>query len=283
MGLFSRKHSGRNGNGGDHHNQNNGNLRLPANMKRADSNPAQNATLPDIQLPKAPDPNLDPAGYLRSIYAVRERSRYVLGKAKRNQLRHFTVEMSKFADTANYMVMTIKRDSDPDYSSIPPLGRWQHFEVGGRPRVDQLMATWPSAVDKMERTETHGPLPGVVPYLPSCSILGKDAIKIEEEPSSEVSASRPGSWSIHCDCTDQAPYFPAKDVGNMMTSTSLFGLPQNNGSAQLAFFLKTTGPHRRPTKVEEPKPDVDAPKKVLQFFKPRLKRSKKTWLGAHQT
>ncbi|KAK5689245.1 hypothetical protein LTR17_026411 [Elasticomyces elasticus] len=152
MGLFSRKHSSRNGNGGDHNNQNNGDLRLPANMKRANSNPAQNATLPDIPLPKAPDPNLDPAGYLRSIYAVRERSRYVLDKAKRNQLRHFTVDMSKFADTANYVVMIIKRDFDPDYSSIPPHGRWQHFEVGGRPRVDQLMATWPSAVDNMERT-----------------------------------------------------------------------------------------------------------------------------------
>ncbi|KAK5694340.1 hypothetical protein LTR17_024896 [Elasticomyces elasticus] len=89
-------------------------------MKRANSNPAQNATLPDIPLPKAPDPNLDPAGYLRSIYAVRERSRYVLDKAKRNQLRHFTVDMSKFADTANHVVMIIKRDFDPDYSSIPP-------------------------------------------------------------------------------------------------------------------------------------------------------------------
>ncbi|KAK4901039.1 hypothetical protein LTR49_027351, partial [Elasticomyces elasticus] len=123
-------------------------------------------------------------------------------------------------------------------------------------------------------------------YSPSCSILGKDAIKIEEEPSSEVSASRPVSWSTHRDRTDQAPYVPAKDVGNMMTSTSLLGLPQNNDSAQLAFFLKTTGPsapHRRPTKVEEPKPGVDAPKKVLQFLKRRLKRSKKTWLGAHRT
>ncbi|KAK3614268.1 hypothetical protein LTR56_027364 [Elasticomyces elasticus] len=125
-----------------------------------------------------------------------------------------------------------------------------------------------------------------VRYLPSCSILGKDAIKIEEEPSSKVSASRPDSWSIHCDRANQAPYVTGKDVGNMMTSTRLFALPQNNDSAQLAFFLKTTGPstsHRRPTKVEEPKPGVDAPKKMLQFFKLRPKRSKKTWLGAHRT
>ena len=107
MGLFSRKHGSRHANG-DQHNQNNGDVRLPANTKRANGNPAQNATFPNVPLPKAPDPNLDPAGYLRSIYAVRERSRLVLDKAKRNQLRHFTVDMSKFADTANYVVAIIK-------------------------------------------------------------------------------------------------------------------------------------------------------------------------------
>ncbi|KXL45044.1 hypothetical protein M433DRAFT_67607 [Acidomyces richmondensis BFW] len=121
-------------------------------MKRAHSNPAQNASLPEIPLPRPPDPNLDPAGYLRSIYAVRERSRLVLEKAKRNQLRHFVVDMSKFNDTAKFVVAIIKRDFEPDYSSIPPHGRWQHFDVGGRPRVDQLMATWPSSVDAQERT-----------------------------------------------------------------------------------------------------------------------------------
>jgi len=45
---------------------------------------------------------------LRSIYAVRERSRLVLEKAKTNQLKHFNVDMSKFQDTANYVVMIIK-------------------------------------------------------------------------------------------------------------------------------------------------------------------------------
>ncbi|KAK7559238.1 hypothetical protein JOL62DRAFT_14836 [Phyllosticta paracitricarpa] len=107
--------------------------------------------IPDIPLPKAPDPALDPAGYLRSIYAVRERSRLVLDKAKANQLNHFNVDLSKLSDTAAYVVSIIKRDYAPDYSSIPPHGRWQHFEVGGRPRIDQLMATWPSTVDTQER------------------------------------------------------------------------------------------------------------------------------------
>lgn len=81
-----------------------------ANMRRANSTPCatQPANIPDIPLPKAPDPHIDPAAYLRSIYAVRERSRLVLDKAKRNHLRHFNVDMSKFADTAQYVVSIIK-------------------------------------------------------------------------------------------------------------------------------------------------------------------------------
>lgn len=46
----------------------------------------------------------------------------------------------------------IKRDFEGDYGSIPPHGRWQHFEVGGRPRVTQLLQSWPSSVDAQERT-----------------------------------------------------------------------------------------------------------------------------------
>lgn len=76
--------------------------------------PATNGTtmakpqIPDIPLPRAPDPALDPAGYLRSVHAVRERSRLVLDKAKKNQLKHFTVDMTKFNDTAAYVVSIIK-------------------------------------------------------------------------------------------------------------------------------------------------------------------------------
>jgi len=45
-----------------------------------------------------------------------------------------------------------QRDYAPNYASIPPHGRWQHFDIGGRPRIDQLMASWPSSVDNQERT-----------------------------------------------------------------------------------------------------------------------------------
>lgn len=77
-------------------------------MQRVNSNASRHASAPQAPLPKAPDPNIDPAAYLRSIYAVRERSKLVLEKAKRNQLQHFNVDMSKFSDTAQYVVSIIK-------------------------------------------------------------------------------------------------------------------------------------------------------------------------------
>lgn len=109
MGLFKRRdRSNNNTTNGDHSSELYGHSRRTFAMKRANSSPSQNASIPDIPLPKAPDPQIDPAAYLRSIYAVRERSKLVLEKAKRNQLRHFNVDMSKFPDTAAYVVSIIK-------------------------------------------------------------------------------------------------------------------------------------------------------------------------------
>ncbi|KAL4760226.1 URC4/urg3 family protein [Aspergillus foveolatus] len=110
------------------------------------------SSIPELSIAGPPDPALDPAAYLRSIHAVRQRSHIILRKAKRNQLNHFDVDMTKFAETASYVVSIIKRDYAPDYSSIPPHGRWQHFDVGGRPRVNQLLQSWPSTIDAQERT-----------------------------------------------------------------------------------------------------------------------------------
>jgi hypothetical protein len=45
----------------------------------------------------------------------------------------------------------VQRDFAPDYASIPPHGRWQHFNVGGRDRIGDLLASWPSAIDPSER------------------------------------------------------------------------------------------------------------------------------------
>ena len=63
---------------------------------------------PKVALPRAPDPRVDPAAYLRSIGSVRERCSLVLDKAKKNQLNHFTVDMSKWQDTVKFVVSIIK-------------------------------------------------------------------------------------------------------------------------------------------------------------------------------
>lgn len=105
MRLFNRKGSKPQVSpGGSQPNSSNGSLRSPGPTP----NGSRPTSFPDVPLPKAPDPSLDPAGYLRSIYAVRERSRLVLEKAKKNQLKHFTVDMSKFGDVASFVVSIIK-------------------------------------------------------------------------------------------------------------------------------------------------------------------------------
>jgi hypothetical protein len=93
---------------GSQPNSSNGSLRSPGPTP----NGSRPTSFPDVPLPKAPDPTLDPAGYLRSIYAVRERSKLVLEKAKKNQLKHFTVDMSKFHDVASFVVSIIKVGQD---------------------------------------------------------------------------------------------------------------------------------------------------------------------------
>lgn len=65
-------------------------------------------SIPEMPIPKPPDPALDPAAYLRSIHAVRDRATLVLEKAKRNQLHHFDVDLSKLKATASYIVSIIK-------------------------------------------------------------------------------------------------------------------------------------------------------------------------------
>jgi hypothetical protein len=61
-----------------------------------------------VDLPKPPDPQLDPAGYLRSINAVRERCSIVTDKALRNDLLHFDVDMGKFDDVVTFVASIIK-------------------------------------------------------------------------------------------------------------------------------------------------------------------------------
>ncbi|KAF6824457.1 Uracil catabolism protein 4 [Colletotrichum musicola] len=113
--------------------------------------PFSPAPILKVDLPRPPDPQLDPAGYLRSLGAVRERSRIVTEKALRNELKHFDVDMRKFPDVVSFVSQIIKRDYDAPYNAIPSHGRHQHFCVGGRDRVAQLLSTFPEDVDSSEK------------------------------------------------------------------------------------------------------------------------------------
>jgi hypothetical protein len=64
--------------------------------------------MPKVDIPRAPDPAVDPAGYLRSIHAVRERCRIVMELAKANQLKHFDVDMTKMDQTVKWVVGIIR-------------------------------------------------------------------------------------------------------------------------------------------------------------------------------
>jgi hypothetical protein len=83
----------------------NGSLKLSMSMKSGNE---LSSPVPGVRIETPPDPNLDPAAYLRSIHAVRERSRVVMQKAKKNQLNHFDVDLTKFSSTAQYVVSIIK-------------------------------------------------------------------------------------------------------------------------------------------------------------------------------
>lgn len=61
-----------------------------------------------MELPKGPDPDLDPAGYLRSLGAVRERCRVITTKAVKNELRHFDTDMGKFPEVVSFVASIIK-------------------------------------------------------------------------------------------------------------------------------------------------------------------------------
>ena len=118
MRLFHRKSSKENGSGQTHGNgdldpraSHSSSTRSPSITQPLNGSAFTSPSLSDITLPAPPDPKLDPAAYLRSIYAVREQTRLVLNQAKRNRLIHFDVDISKFRDTAAYVVSIINVSS----------------------------------------------------------------------------------------------------------------------------------------------------------------------------
>lgn len=90
--------------------------------------------------------------YLLSLRAVRERCFKVQEAAVKNKLNHFDIDESKLQDMAQFVISFIKRDYD-DPSQIPAYGRWRHFDVGGRPRLQTLINSWSSiGTDATEQT-----------------------------------------------------------------------------------------------------------------------------------
>lgn len=70
------------------------------------------ANIPRIDMPRPPDPQLDPVGYLKSLAAVRERSKIVTDKALRNDLKHFDVDMDMFPHVVSFVARIIKVGDD---------------------------------------------------------------------------------------------------------------------------------------------------------------------------
>lgn len=64
--------------------------------------------IPKIDLPKPPDPDLDPAGYLKSLAAVRERCKIITAKAVKDELNHFDVDMRKFPEVVSFVASIIR-------------------------------------------------------------------------------------------------------------------------------------------------------------------------------
>ncbi|KAF3919022.1 hypothetical protein ABW21_db0200554 [Orbilia brochopaga] len=158
MGLFSKKSSSKstsvNSNGMGHKGSStsvNSSIKsptTPGGMSFSDrSFPAS------MQLPPPPNPHADPVAYLRSLHAIRERTKYVMDAAEKQQLTNFTYDRTKWEETVKYVCSIIKRDYAPDYHTIPPHGRWQHFEVGGRKRVDLLVTSFGTETDTIEKTK----------------------------------------------------------------------------------------------------------------------------------
>ncbi|KAF9887248.1 hypothetical protein FE257_010376 [Aspergillus nanangensis] len=86
------------------------------------------------------DPNVQE---LLGLKAVRSRARTVFNLAKQGKLNHFDYHADRLEKVAEYVTWIIERDFGPDrYHLIPPHGRWQHFEVGGVPRITQLTEKW---------------------------------------------------------------------------------------------------------------------------------------------
>ncbi|KAF4220097.1 hypothetical protein CNMCM6805_000860 [Aspergillus fumigatiaffinis] len=94
--------------------------------------------------------------YVLGLKAIRERAHRVLQFAEEDRLNHFEYHPDRLQDAVQYVMNIIKRDFGPDkYHLIPPHGRWQHFEVGGINRPENLLQQWKgNGADALEQTRS---------------------------------------------------------------------------------------------------------------------------------
>ncbi|KAH7108409.1 DUF1688-domain-containing protein [Auriculariales sp. MPI-PUGE-AT-0066] len=81
------------------------------------------------------------AAYLRTLPAIRERCQRVFELGKEGSLQHFTYHPDRESDVVKFCIGIIQRDFGTNYSSIPPHGRWRHFDVE-EPRIQPLIDSW---------------------------------------------------------------------------------------------------------------------------------------------
>ena len=88
----------------------------------------------------------DLAAQLRSLSMVRERCGQIYALAKQGKSKHFTLDLSKLDDVAEYVWATTVESYGSNVDDIPYHSRWRHFNAAD---LDHMTAAW--HCDKVER------------------------------------------------------------------------------------------------------------------------------------
>jgi hypothetical protein len=192
MGLFSRKDKAPKGNSSIAASQStasigSGNSRVIGNRVSAGSftsggtplSPMSPVKLPKVDLPRPPDPQLDPVGYLRSLGAVRDRSQLILDKAKRNKLNHFDVDFSKFTNVVTFVSGLIKvfaplLGASPNYLLSIPSHTFRDWSLDDRSAALYPRTCGEARTNKHDSATTKPHLP-ISPGMDDTSIFASAA------------------------------------------------------------------------------------------------------------
>lgn len=69
---------------------------------------------------------------------IRERAHHILALAKENKLAHFALHQEQMLSTARFVIEVITQQYPK--LDIPYHSRWRHFEAGGVPRINHMLA-----------------------------------------------------------------------------------------------------------------------------------------------